>query len=47
MKDGGIGHQKLLVARGNKGCKKIYGKVQFVPEDEEQDGGDGRKVEVK
>jgi len=27
MEDGGIGYQKLLVARNNKRCRKICGRI--------------------
>ena len=30
MKNSKIGHEKLLVARSNKGDKAIYKKVQFL-----------------
>jgi len=35
MKDGRIGDKELLVARGNKRCRKIHGRMQFVSENEE------------
>jgi len=35
MEDSRVGNKELLVARSNERCRKIYGRVQFVLEDEE------------
>jgi len=35
MEDGRISDKELLVARSNKKCRKICGRMQFVPENEE------------
>jgi len=35
MEDSRIGDKKLLVAKGNKRCREICGRMQFVPENEE------------
>jgi len=35
MEDSRVGDKKLLVARSNKRCRKIYGMVRFVSENEE------------
>ena len=35
MEDSRIGDKELLVARGNKRCRKICGRMQFVSENEE------------
>ena len=47
MKDGGAGDKKLLVARSDKKCGKVCGRVRSMPEDEKQDGRTGREVEVE
>ena len=35
------------MARGNKRCRKICGRIQFVSEDKEQDRRSSRKVEAE
>ena len=35
MEDSGISDKKLLVARGNEKCRKIYRRMRFVSENEE------------
>ena len=47
MKDGGAGDKKLLVAWSDKRCGKVCGRVQSMSEDEKQDGGTGREIEVE
>ena len=47
MKDDRVGDEELLVARSNKGYKKIHGRVWYVPENKEQDRSAGREVEVE
>ena len=47
MKDNKVGDKELLVARNNKRYRKICRRVQYVPENEEQDRGVSREVEVE
>ena len=47
MEDGGAGDEKLLVAWSDKGCGEICGRVRFMLEDEEQDGGTSGEVKVE
>ena len=35
------------MAKSDKRCEKIYGRLRFVLEDKEEDGRVGRKVEVE
>ena len=47
MEDGGVGNKKLLVARSDEGCGQVCGRMRFMSEDEEQDGGTGGEVKVE
>ena len=47
MEDNGVGDEELLVAGSNKRYSKIYGEMQYVPENEKQDGIASKKAEVK
>ena len=38
---------ELLVARSDKRCRKICGRMQYVSKDKEQDRDTSRKVEVE
>ena len=47
MEDGGAGDEKLLVTRSDKRCGKVCGRVRSMSEDEKQDRGTGREIEVE
>ena len=47
MEDNRAGHQKLLVARSDKKCRKIYEEMQYVSENEEQNRRSSWKVETE
>ena len=47
MEDGGAGNKKLLVAGGDKRYGKVCRRVRSMPEDEKQNRGTGREVEVE
>jgi len=47
MEDDRVSYEKLLMARSNKRHQKIYGKFQYMLENEEQDKGPSRKVDGK
>jgi len=47
MEDNEIGNKKLLVARSNKECRKIYKEIQYILENEKQDRDTSREVDGK
>ena len=47
MKDNEVGDKELLVARGNKKCRKIYRRMWYVPKDEKQNRSNGREFKVE
>ena len=47
MEDGGADDEKLLVARSDMKCGKVCGRGQSMSEDEKQDRGTGREIEVE
>jgi len=47
MEDHRIGDEELLVARSNKRCRKICGRVRFVSEDEEYNRRSSKEVEAE
>ena len=47
MEDSGAGNKKLLVARSDEGRRKVCGRVRSMSEDEKQDRGTGREIEVE
>ena len=47
MEDSKVGNEKLLMARGNKESRKIYGWIQCLSKDEKQDWGTSREVDGK
>ena len=47
VEDNGVGDKELLVARNYKRCWKIYGRMWYVSEDEDQDGSTSREVEFE
>jgi len=47
VEDGGIGDKELLVAGSDKRCGEVCRRVQFMSEDEKQNGRTSGKVKVK
>jgi len=47
VEDGGISHQKLLVARSNKGSKEICRRLQFLPTKQELSSSTSREANAK
>jgi len=47
VEDGEFSDKKLLVAGSDQRCGKVCRRVQFMLEDEKQDRGTGREVEVE
>ena len=47
MENSRAGNKELLVAWCDEGCGEVCERVQFMSENEEQDGGTGGKVEVE
>ena len=47
MENNRVGDKELLVARGNEKCGKVCRIVWYMSENEEQNGGTSREVEVE
>jgi len=47
MEDDRLGNKKLLVARSNDRCRKIYGWLWYMSENEKLNRGTSREVEIE
>ena len=47
MEDGGISHQKFLVARSNKGGEAVCRRMQLLSEEQKSHGAAGRQADAK
>jgi len=47
VEDSGTGHKKLLVVRSNEDGKEIYGRMQFLPMEQELSSSTGREANAK
>jgi len=47
VEDDRVGNEKLLVAKSNKKCRILCGRIQYMLEDKKSNRNTSRKIEAK